>query len=466
MLNRSHPQSPRAERWIVGIALHEPDRLIEMVDRVQPQHFFDPHLRRLYVFLQKRLQNNEPMDLASITVDVAQHPDRCKWLCGPGDVVELESDAPSAAALDHYISVLHDAWLRRHLVDEAHRLLGLAHKEEVRHRGQTLYGDDPLQVADEAAHRLAALSDGLLGRQVVTLGEAVDELVEEVEAISSRQELPALPTAIDPLDELTDGGARPGELWIIGARPSVGKTALALQWCVHWGGVLGRPVLVISAEMRRMGLAARVVTQTTRIPKRALRRGDLTQDQWDKLVEAQDTMRPWPVYLDDRHGASLARMRSTARSLQVQHGLSAVFVDYLQLLRDCRKSRSRLDGTSDAITACKDLAKDLGVPVVVLSQLNRSSAKEQRRPRMDDLRDSGQIEQDADVVVLLHRDLDVPDRAELIVAKNREAKTDTIPCRFLGSLGVFRAVVTPRALGAPPTPARPSARGGAVGGGS
>jgi len=349
-------------------------------------------------------------------------------------LVELAESVPSATSAPYYAKLVRDKATLRHLIEATSTILYDAH-----HSAEPV--SDLLDQAEQAVFKLA---EGTMSTDAASLQVLLDEVYEQLEAQDGRR-VTGVPTGFTELDEMLSG-MQPGDMLILAARPSMGKTALALNIAENIAAVDGLPVGVFSLEMGKQQLAQRLLCSRSGVDSHRLRRNMIGPDDWPKLQRAAGELAEAPMFIDDTPGLTLLQLRAKARRLVARHSIKAIFVDYLQLM-SAPGSESRQQEVSNISRGIKGLARELKVPVVCLSQLNRQAEqREGHRPRMSDLRESGSIEQDADVVMMLHRedyfhrgeeDYVDTNTAEVIIAKQRNGPAGTVRLTFNGGTTRF-----------------------------
>ncbi|MEW6200205.1 MAG: replicative DNA helicase [Planctomycetota bacterium] len=435
------PQDVEAERAVLGAMLQEKEAIGEVVrvlrDAGAAAFQVERH-QQLYDVLVKLYVDDQPIDGVVIKDELVR---RGLWeKVGQFDfLAELVSAVPSALRAAHYAGVVYDKYLLRQLVTAAHRVVDRALEQDLPAR----------EVLDYAEKEIFDVTERRVSGEAQLLHELIAEAFRTIER-RGRDALTGEPTGFIELDELTCG-LQPGELIIVAGRPSMGKTALGLNMAEHLGIVEQRPVLFFSLEMSRQQVAQRILCSRARVNSHTLRRGRHTAEDLKRLQEAADELTHAPLLVDDTSDLTVLELRARARMARRRHDIRAIFVDYLQLMRAPRSENRQVE-VANISRGLKALAKDLNVPVVAMAQLNRSPEDKTRRgnrPRMSDLRESGAIEQDADVVALLHREayyktnqarvrlgdedeappgVEDPEEnvAELIIAKQRNGPVDTI----------------------------------------
>lgn len=347
---------------------------------------------------------------------------------GQAYLVELASCVPTAANANHYARLVREKAMIRKLIEEAGAILTEAYKTR----------DDASSILDWAEHRIFSIAERYEHSEVEALGRLVQEVVAKLQASDGRSTTGVL-TGFTDLDEIT-GGFQPGDFIIIAGRPSMGKTALALNIAENMA-LRGDAVGIFSLEMSKHQLVERLLASRSGIELHRLRRMMLGKEHYSRLFAACGELQDAPIYVDDLAASTLLQIRARARRMVVKHSIKAVVIDYIQLITAGGRVESRQLEVSAISRGLKALARELNIPVICLSQLNRSpEQREGHRPRLSDLRESGSLEQDADVVALLHRedyyhaaddDYDPSHTAELIVAKQRNGPTDTVKLSWI-----------------------------------
>jgi replicative DNA helicase len=343
----------------------------------------------------------------------------------------LVEGVPTTASCEYYARLVRDKALLRHLIGAT---------EEIREDGYESQ-DDPAEIIDRAEHKIFQIASRQVGDQAASMETLLQSTFESLSNADGSM-ITGLATGYYKLDELT-AGLQNSEMIVIAARPSMGKTALACNMAEYMGIRDKRPVLMFSLEMSKEQLALRFLASHAKFNMQRLRRGNLNPEQWTQVQMAADDLEKAPIFIDDSADLNVLRLRAKARRMKAAADIQCLFVDYLQLMGPMSSSRneSRQQQIAEMSRGLKALARELGIPVVVLSQLNRGpESREGHRPRMSDLRESGAIEQDADVVMLLHRedyyhggepDYEPTGVTDLIIAKQRNGPTDTLHLAFL-----------------------------------
>src|SRR5437868_14790000 len=433
------PANVEAERSILGAILLDNFAYNQAAEHLHPDDFsLDSH-RRIYSRIVDLMESSRPADLITLVDELNRH----KELQAIGDVGYISSlldGVPDRPSIEHYVKIVRDKSLLRGLIHAATAAIARAADQS----------DAAEEILNDAEAAIMQLSEKRIGRGFMGVQEIVKESFGSVDALLQRgQRITGLATHYPDLDEMTSGLQR-SDLIIIAARPSMGKTAFAMNIAENATIEDKKVVGMFSLEMSREALLLRLLCSKARVDSHKMRTGSLWRDDMDKVVRAMDQLAQAPIFIDDTPGISLSEMRAKARRLQQsQGGLDLIIVDYLQLMSGgSRRYENRTQEVSAISRGLKALAKELKVPVVALSQLSRApeSRGGDHRPQLADLRESGSIEQDADVVAFIFReevykpdDPDLDGVAELIIRKQRNGPTGTVKLAFLKSSTRFES---------------------------
>jgi replicative DNA helicase len=439
-LASSLPANVEAERSILGAILLDNFAYNQAAEHLRPEDFsLDSH-RRIYTRMVDLAESSRPIDMITLVEEL----DRRKELEAIGDVgyiSGLVDGVPDRPSIEHYIKIVRDKALLRGLIHAANAAIVRAGEQ----------GDAAEEILNDAEAAIFQLSEKRIGRGFMGVQEIVKESFGSIDALLQRgQRITGLATHYTDLDEMTSGLQR-SDLVIIAARPSVGKTAFAMNIAENAAIEDQKVVGMFSLEMSREALLLRLLCSKARVDSHKMRTGSLWRDDMDKVVRAMDQLAQAPIFIDDTPGISLSEMRAKARRLQQSQGaLDLVIVDYLQLMSGgSRRYENRTQEVSAISRGLKALAKELKVPVVALSQLSRApeSRGGDHRPQLADLRESGSIEQDADVVAFIFREeVYKPDEpeldgiAEIIIAKQRNGPTGRIKLAFIKNSTRFESM--------------------------
>ncbi|MBB5516517.1 replicative DNA helicase [Rubricella aquisinus] len=473
------PHNVEAEQALLGAILVNNDVFDKVNALVQAEHFFDPVHRRIFEVAATRIQKNtlaSPVTLKAFLDD----DEGLKALGGPSYLVRLADAAISIFAARDYAQMIYDLAIRRQLIGIGEEITDNAQRVDV--------ADDPKDQIVQAEQRLYQLAEqGRVEGGFQTFLRALTNAVQVASAAYHRDGgLAGISTGIHDLDK-TLGGLHNSDLLILAGRPSMGKTALATNVAFNiaraWkqgkkpdgttGTINGGAVGFFSLEMSAEQLATRILAQEAQVSSHKLREGSLTEDEFRRFVEASKALQSVPLYIDDTPAVPISQLAARARRLKRQHGLDVLFIDYLQLVRPASAKDSRVNEVSEITQGLKAIAKELDIPVIALSQLSRQvESREDKRPQLSDLRESGSIEQDADAVMFVYREeyyaerekpsedkLEAMDawqqrmdrcagKAEVIIGKQRHGPVGSVELGFEGQFTKFSDLVKPYQSGA------------------
>ncbi|MBN1341174.1 MAG: replicative DNA helicase [Phycisphaerae bacterium] len=437
-LQRVPPQSIEAEQSLLGSIVLDSEVVADVLRVMGPEgkeRFYRNDHRLLYETLVEMYDSRQPIDAVSLRVELARRG-LLEEIGGIQYIVDLVQSVPSAANFEHYAHIVRDKALLRDLIRAAGELMETAYAG----------AESAKQILDQAEQKIFDVA----GQRITGHADSLKDLLKQIyDQLADRSDdyVSGLPTGYYELDEITSG-LQPGEMIVVAARPSMGKTALGLNIAENIAADEGKVALFFSMEQSAQQVAQRILCGRSAIDSHRLRKGRISEDDVQHLGMICGELEHAPLLIDDTPGMSPLELRSKARRLHFKHHLSAIFVDYLQLMHVAKRIDSRQQEVSEISRALKALARELNVPVVVIAQLNRQAeGREGHRPRMSDLRESGAIEQDADVILLLHREDYyrqsqpdfVPDNtAEVIIAKQRNGPTGLIKLLWDSRLTRFR----------------------------
>ena len=425
------PQDVNAERSVIGSMLMSKDAIADVAEQVRGEDFYRPAHETIFDAVIDLYGRGEPADAITVADELTKRGD-LQRIGGQAYLHELVQSVPTAANAGFYAQIVAERAVLRRLVDAGTKIVqmgrgaGEGNVEDIVNRAQA----EVYKVADQRG-----------SEDYVPLASTLEETFTEIEVAAGRtDEMIGVPTGFIELDSLTHG-LHPGQMIVVAARPAVGKSTLGVDIARAAAIKHGQPAAIFSLEMSRTEITMRILAAEASIQLQNLRKGTLSEDDWKKLARYMGTLSEAPLFIDDSPNMSLMEIRAKARRLSQQHGLKLVIIDYLQLMSSGKKVESRQQEVAEFSRALKLLAKELEVPVIAISQLNRGpEQRTDKRPQMSDLRESGSIEQDADVVILLHRDRDNPERegeADVIVAKHRNGPTADLVLAFQGHYSRF-----------------------------
>lgn len=428
------PHSVEAEQSVLGGLLLENEALDKIADLISSSDFYRHDHRVIYEHISRLIEHNKPADI----VTVAESLESTAQLSGMGGISylgALAQNTPSAANIRRYAEIVRERAVMRSLVEVGSSIAESAFSPR---------GKDAAQLLDEAEAKIFEIAEG--GKRstqgfidIKTLLPQVADRIDQLFQRDNASDVTGIPTGFADLDSMTSG-LQPGDLVIVAGRPSMGKTAFSLNIAENVALDTGLPVAVFSMEMGATQLAMRMIGSVGRLDQHRMRTGRLEDEDWVRLTTALGKLNDAPMFIDESAGLNALEVRARARRLHRQCGkLGLIVIDYLQLMAATRQGENRATEISEISRSLKALAKELDVPVVALSQLNRGlEQRPNKRPVMSDLRESGAIEQDADVILFIYRDQvynpDSPDKgtAEIIIGKQRNGPIGTVRLTFLG----------------------------------
>lgn len=431
--DRLPPHNQEAEQAVLGAVLLDPSVLTSVNERLKPGDFYRQAHQKLFQVMNELDEKGEPVDLVTLTAELNDR----KLLDEIGGVPylnELANAVPTAANVEYYAKIVEEKAILRRLIRTATQIAASGYS------GQAELN----QILNEAERKILEISQRTVrGEDFVSIHDALLESYEQIETLHfNKGGISGLPTGFVDLDRMTSG-LKGSELIILAARPSMGKTAFALNLAQNVGVRSGKTVAIFSLEMSASQLVTRMLAAEGNIDAQAFRTGNLNEEDWEKLTMAMSTLSESPIFIDDTPGVTVYDIRAKLRRLKAEHGLGLVVIDYLQLISG-RGGDSRQQEISEISRSLKLLAREFNVPVIALSQLSRAVEQRQdKRPMLSDLRESGSIEQDADVVTFLYRDdyyneeSEKQNIAELIIGKQRNGPVGKVELLFLKNYNKF-----------------------------
>ncbi|MBW3657212.1 MAG: replicative DNA helicase [Actinobacteria bacterium] len=443
--DRVPPHSLEAEVSVLGAALLSRNAANEVVEILKPSDFYRTAHRVVFEGVQELMHKGEPCDAVTI-LDWLARNGRLDEVGGAGSIHDLTAAVPTAANAVHYARIVREKALLRRVIDAGTEIAALGYESP----------DDATNVVDQAEGIVYEIAQTGVTSDYAQLKDLLNESFEQIEKLAeNRSEVTGLATGFNDLDRLT-AGLQPQNLVVVAARPAMGKSSLALNLAQYVTVETRQPAIIFSLEMSKIEIVNRMLASEARIDSNRIKTGRLEDADWRKLGDALGRLSDAPLFIDDTPSITLMEIRSKCRRLKAKHGLELIIVDYLQLMQSHRRVENRQQEVSEISRGLKMLAKELNVPVIALSQLSRQpESRTDKRPQLADLRESGSIEQDADIVAFIYRDEvydeDTPDKgiAELIISKHRNGATGIVKLAFLNHLTKFANL----------------ARGGAAGGG-
>jgi replicative DNA helicase len=417
---RTPPQDVIAEQSVLGGMLLSKDAISEVVEILRERDFYRPAHELIYDAIIDLYSRGEPADPVTVSAELTKRGDLTR-AGGAPYLHTLISSVPTAANASYYAKIIRERAIMRRLVEAGTKIVQLGYTVE----GEV---DDAVNAAQAEVH---AVTERRAAEDYIQLSELLPAAFDEIEKISSGVMGEGVKSGFKDLDALTHG-FHPGNMIVLAARPAVGKSTLGLDIARYASIHKGDTSVIFSLEMSRSEITMRMLSAEARVPLNSIRSGSLTDEEWARMARRMGEISEAPMFIDDSPNLSLMEIRAKARRLKQRHNLKLIVIDYLQLMTSGKRVENRQQEVSEFSRQLKLLAKELNVPVIAISQLNRSpEQRSDKKPMLSDLRESGSIEQDADVVILLHRD-DLYDQqnrsgeADLIVAKHRNGPTRTI----------------------------------------
>jgi replicative DNA helicase len=426
------PQSIEAEEAVLGSLLIDPEALFRVSPFLRAEDFYIQKHAWIHEAIFALHERREPVDFLTLS-DELERREQLEEVGGTAYITHLINVVPSAIHVEAYGRIVEQAAIRRRLISTASRIAQLAYQET----------DDIDHTVDQAEQALFSVSQRRIARDLAPIQDVIRSYYDRIEYLYAHQGEPlGVPTGFIDLDRLL-GGLQRSDLIFIAARPSVGKTSLCLSIAKN-AALHGQRVAIFSLEMSGEQIVQRLVATETGIDAQRLRLGQLHEDEWPLFIQAIGKLADLPVFIDDTPSISVNQMRTKARRLHAEHGLNLIVLDYLQLMSGDVRSENRVQEVSYISRSLKGLARDLEVPLVAASQLSRAvEQRTDKRPILADLRESGSLEQDADVVMFIYRDelyhpeTEMQHIADIMVAKHRNGPTGTVQLFFRQHLAQF-----------------------------
>jgi replicative DNA helicase len=418
--DRTPPQDLVAEQSVLGGMLLSKDAIGEVVEVIRHRDFYRPAHELIFEVIVDLYGKGEPADAVTVSAELTKRGEITR-AGGAPYLHTLISAVPTAANASYYAKIVRERAIARRLVEAGTKIVQLGYVAE----------GDVDSLVDMAEQEVYQVTERRAGEDYVQLSSLIPSALDQIEKLQSGELAEGIKTGFKDLDALTNG-FHPGNMIVIAARPAVGKSTLGLDIARHASIANGACSVIFSLEMSRSEITMRMLSAEARVALNNIRSGALSDEEWSRLARRMGEINEAPLFIDDSPNLSMMEIRAKARRLKQRHDLKLVVIDYLQLMTSGKRVENRQQEVSEFSRQLKLLAKELNVPVVAISQLNRSpEQRSDKKPLLSDLRESGSIEQDADVVILLHRDdlYDSQNRsgeADLIVAKHRNGPTKTI----------------------------------------
>ena len=441
LLIRQMPHSPEAEQAVLGSMLIDADCVKDVMDKLQPEDFYLRRNREIFETIYSMFVYSKPIDGVTVAGEMERsglYTDDTR-----GYLVQLMEVTPTSANVMEYVKIVREKALLRAVAAAASDITAMVQEG----------AGEASKVLEAAEQKIYAIRRGRSGQNMVPISMVLQAVLERLGELTAAggETMPGLTTGFSDVDRKING-LNKSDLLLLAARPGMGKTSMALNVAVNAAKASRKTVAVFSLEMSREQLVQRLLCSTALVDSSRLRTGRIsTQKEWDQLANAASVLMDAPLYIDDTPGISVSEIRSKCRRLKAEHGLDIIMIDYLQLMQAKNVSRNgdnRQQEISEISRSLKSLARELNVPVIALSQLSRSvESRQDHRPFLSDLRESGSLEQDADMVSFLYREAyynreiedDDPrkNETEVILAKNRNGPVDTVKLHFAGQFTLF-----------------------------
>jgi replicative DNA helicase len=430
------PQNIEAEQSVLGGVLIENEAVHKVMEILTAEDFYRDAHRKIYDALMDLAERDEPADLITLTNELRKK-EHLDSVGGASYVTSLIDSVVTAANIEYYAKIVKEKAILRKLIDTSTEII--THSYEDR--------SDVESLLDEAERAIFEISENRVKPSFYSIRDIVKQSFKTIERLYEKKELvTGVPSGYRELDQRT-AGFQPSDLIIVAGRPSMGKTAFCLNVAQYAAIEKRTPVGIFSLEMSKEQIVIRMLCSEAQVEGTRLRTGFLSESDWPRLTLAAGTLSDAPIFIDDAAALSVLELRAKARRLNAEHGLGMIMIDYLQLMRGRAKVESRQQEISEISRSLKALAKELNVPVIAVSQLSRRTEERQgMRPQLSDLRESGAIEQDADVILFIYRDEvynrseDNPNRgkAEIIIGKQRNGPTGKIELAYLDKFTTFK----------------------------
>jgi replicative DNA helicase len=433
LLERIPPQNIDAEQSVLGAVLIDREAIYRVMKTLRPEDFYREGHRHIYEAMLLLNENGSPVDLITVSEQLRQQGTLEK-AGGVAYLASLAEMVPTSANVEFYTRIVEEKALLRTLINLSTRIAGMGYDE----------GEEPEKLIAEAERMLMELGSRRVANAFFSIKDILLNTFSHLEYLyNNRGSITGVPTSFGDLDRLCSG-LQPSDFIILAGRPSMGKTSLGL--CIAYNAALKHdiPVAIFSLEMSKEQLAQRVLCAEARVDQHRIRSGDLDEEDWRKLHETAGQLAKAPIYIDDTAAISIRQVRAKARQLKAEKGLGLIVIDYLQMMSGSRRAENRQQEISEISRSLKGLAKELNIPVLALAQLSRSvEQRPNKRPVMSDLRESGSLEQDADLIMFIYRDeyynpeSEKKGIAEIIISKHRNGPVGSVELVFLKELTKF-----------------------------
>ncbi len=420
------PQSLEAEQAVLAAMFNDRDAILEVIPLLKESDFYRHDHGVLFATMRKMNEQNVPVDLVTITAQLDKDGNLEK-AGGIAYVAQIANSIGSAANVTHYANIVKEKAVLRDLINIASNISNRSYDDT----------EDTEKILDDAERMVLEISQKRTRSGLTPVAEVIDQTLSHLEILSQKKDgLTGLTSGFVDLDRITSGWQK-SDFIILAARPAMGKTALALNMAQNAAMATKQPVAIFSLEMSKEQLVNRMISSLAEIDQQTLRNGRIFGDDWIRLVNAVAPLGDAPVYIDDTPAISVREVRAKARRLKTEQGLGLIIIDYLQLMGSTGRVESRQQEVSQLSRSLKALARELDIPIIALSQLSRSVEQgQEKKPSLSHLRESGSLEQDADIVMFIYRDeyynedSDKKGQAEIIIAKHRNGATGSVDLSF------------------------------------
>ena len=430
------PHNTEAEEATLGSLLIDPDAMFKVASFLGPEDFYREKNGWIYEAIREIHNRREPADFVTLC-DELERRGQLEEVGGAAYITYLINTVPTAIHAEYYARIVERTAILRRLISAAGQIAGIAYEE----------AEDVDEVVDRAEQILFGVSQRRIARDLVSIRQIIGDYYDRIDYLyQHRGQLIGIPTGFSLLDKLL-GGLQRSDFVIVAGRPSMGKTSFILSIAQNAARKFNQRVAIFSLEMSSEQVVQRLISAETGIDSQRLRLADLRDHEWPLFVQATGILSEAPIFIDDTPSISALQMRTKARRLHAEHGLDLIVVDFLQLMQGDTRAENRVQEISSISRALKGLAREINVPVVAVSQLSRAvESRHDHRPILSDLRESGGLEQDADVVMFIYReemynpDTELKNIADIIVAKHRNGPTGKVPLFFKKELAQFHEV--------------------------
>lgn len=440
-LGKLPPQAIDVEEAVLGALMLDRDSLATVIDSLKPETFYKHEHQRIFAVIHSLFGDSKPVDLLTVSQELRKRGE-LDLVGGPQYITSLTNRVASTANIEYHARILNQKQIQRELIKVSSEIIKDAYEE----------GTDALELLDKAEKNLFAVAEGNIKKNFSKMSELISEAKKQIEKAGQQQDgLSGVPSGFLGLDRMTAGWQR-SDLVILAARPGMGKTAFVLSMARNAAVSFNRPTAVFSLEMSSVQLVMRLISAETDLSSEKLRKGHLAEHEWHQLDTKIRELSEAPIFIDDTPALSIFELRAKARRLKANHDIQMIIIDYLQLMTSGTEGRggNREQEISTISRSLKGIAKELDIPIIALSQLSRNVEQRggSKVPQLSDLRESGAIEQDADMVLFIYRPeyynieeteegLPTNGLAEIHIAKHRNGALGVVPLQFIGTLGKF-----------------------------